>query len=112
MALIKCPECGNEVSDMAQACPRCGRPLNPYNAPFVQAQAAPRAPAPVTSGRVLVGILVSVFTFGYLIPWSIAFARRHNKQVPIFLINLLLGWTLIGWVAALIWSFSSDVERV
>lgn len=24
MALIKCPECGNEVSDKATACPKCG----------------------------------------------------------------------------------------
>ena len=27
MALIKCPECGNVVSDMATACPKCGYPI-------------------------------------------------------------------------------------
>ena len=27
MALIKCPECGNEVSDKAPACIHCGYPL-------------------------------------------------------------------------------------
>lgn len=27
MALIKCPECGNEVSDSAIACPKCGFPI-------------------------------------------------------------------------------------
>lgn len=27
MALIKCPECGNEVSDRAVACPHCGYPM-------------------------------------------------------------------------------------
>ena len=27
MALIKCPECGTEVSDKAAACPRCGNPI-------------------------------------------------------------------------------------
>lgn len=26
MALIKCPDCGNEVSENAPACPRCGNP--------------------------------------------------------------------------------------
>lgn len=26
MALIKCPECGNNVSDQAQVCPKCGFP--------------------------------------------------------------------------------------
>lgn len=28
MALIKCPECGKEVSDKAVACPNCGCPLS------------------------------------------------------------------------------------
>lgn len=27
MALIKCPECGKEVSDRAESCPVCGFPL-------------------------------------------------------------------------------------
>jgi hypothetical protein len=34
----------------------------------------------------------------------------HNKQnaAGIFVLNLLLGWTLIGWVAAMVWACSSD----
>jgi hypothetical protein len=28
MALIKCEECGNQISDKAQACPACGAPVN------------------------------------------------------------------------------------
>ena len=27
MALIKCPECGKEISNEAKACPHCGKPL-------------------------------------------------------------------------------------
>ena len=27
MALVKCPECGNQVSDRASACPKCGYPF-------------------------------------------------------------------------------------
>lgn len=27
MSLVKCPECGKEVSDQAPTCPQCGRPL-------------------------------------------------------------------------------------
>lgn len=27
MALIKCSECGKEISDKAEACPACGNPL-------------------------------------------------------------------------------------
>jgi len=28
MSLIKCPECGSEVSDFAQNCPKCAYPIN------------------------------------------------------------------------------------
>ena len=28
MALIKCPECGKEISNKATACPNCGNPMN------------------------------------------------------------------------------------
>lgn len=31
MSLIKCPECGKEVSDKASACPNCGCPLSSPN---------------------------------------------------------------------------------
>lgn len=27
MALIKCPECGKEISDRAVSCPHCGYPI-------------------------------------------------------------------------------------
>jgi hypothetical protein len=26
--------------------------------------------------------------------------------MAIFLLNLLLGWTALGWIAALVWSFT------
>ena len=32
MALIKCIDCGNDVSDSASSCPRCGRPLSALRA--------------------------------------------------------------------------------
>ena len=31
MSLIKCPECGHEVSDKAFSCPNCGNPINPLH---------------------------------------------------------------------------------
>lgn len=31
MALIKCPECGKEVSDKAYNCPNCGYPFDEYD---------------------------------------------------------------------------------
>jgi len=33
MALIKCPECGNSISEHAPSCPHCGNPNKPKD-PF------------------------------------------------------------------------------
>ncbi|MEN0652416.1 MULTISPECIES: type VI secretion system-associated protein TagO [Hyphobacterium] len=40
----------------------------------------------------------------YLLPAIVASARRHHNAGAIFLLNLLLGWTFLGWVIALVWS--------
>lgn len=31
MALIKCPECGNSISDKAEKCPHCGIPASYFH---------------------------------------------------------------------------------
>jgi len=36
MALIKCPECGNEISDMAKTCPNCGIKIRKVNNGYVK----------------------------------------------------------------------------
>ena len=40
----------------------------------------------------------------YLLPTWLAFSRRSLYAAPICVVNVLLGWTLIGWVAALAWA--------
>ncbi len=40
----------------------------------------------------------------YLIPTIIAVKRKHIQKVPIILINILLGWSFIGWIVALVWA--------
>ena len=43
----------------------------------------------------------------YFIPTFVAYKRNHPNRFPIFLLNLLLGGTGIGWIVALIWSFTN-----
>ena len=55
------------------------------------------------------------FGFGFLfyfVPTIIAFARSKRDVMSIFLLNLFLGWTLIGWVVALVWAAKHDVPVV
>ena len=42
----------------------------------------------------------------YFLPWAVAYFRGHPSALGILALDLLLGWTVIGWVAALIWSLS------
>jgi len=59
----------------------------------------------------LIHWLLVIFVLGLVlgfnfIPTFVAFARGHPQRAGIFILNLLLGWTGIGWLAALIWSLS------
>ena len=38
------------------------------------------------------------------IPSFIAFSRDHPSRVLILVINLLMGWTIIGWGLLLYWA--------
>ena len=40
----------------------------------------------------------------YFLPSMIAFNRNHSSRLAILVINLFLGWSLVGWFIALIWS--------
>lgn len=53
-----------------------------------------------------IGTLVTAALF-YFPPTIVAWIRQHPNRVSIFLLNLLLGWTVIGWFVALIWSASA-----
>lgn len=49
-------------------------------------------------------LLVLVVLAGYFLPTIIAAARHHHNAGAIFVLNLFLGWTFLGWVLALVWS--------
>jgi hypothetical protein len=40
----------------------------------------------------------------YLVASMIAGMRSHHNGGAIFALNLLLGWTVLGWVAAFVWA--------
>ena len=47
-------------------------------------------------------------TLLYFLPTVIAIVFRHEPDaIGIFLVNLLLGWTIVGWWVALIWAIAS-----
>jgi hypothetical protein len=71
-----------------------------------------RGPKGGTVENAKVPLLLSAVLFAYLLPAAIARARRHREVVLITLLNLLLGWTGLGWAVAFAWSWSENVRPV
>lgn len=46
----------------------------------------------------------------YLLPAALAYGRNCREAVWIAAVNVLLGWTVIGWVATLGWAVSGRVR--
>lgn len=64
--------------------------------------------APLTDQRqpntavVVIAWVLTVLTGLYLLPWAIAGSRGKANHWSVFWVNLLLGWTIAGWIAALV----------
>jgi hypothetical protein len=57
--------------------------------------------------HVLIAWAFAVFTFAYFLPWAVAATRHKSNTLAIALVNLLLGWTVVGWVVALVMACGS-----
>ena len=44
----------------------------------------------------------------YFLPTIIVLARRKKNVLGPVLVNVLLGWTVVGWIVALIWALTVD----
>ena len=56
---------------------------------------------------IVIASLTSLSLALYLLPCLIGCARRAPDMGAVAVINILLGWTLIGWVVALAMAFRS-----
>ena len=48
----------------------------------------------------------------YFVPSIVALYRKHENAGWIFLLNLLAGWTLLGWGVAFVWAEEVGVSQV
>lgn len=124
MSLITCPDCESTVSSKARSCPSCGHP--------VEREASKNVVGGLVDSDVrivkskwfwaFIAILVVVSFVGggpmaalglvlaflciafYFLPTIYATRRKHRSKDAIAVLNLLLGWTFIGWVAAAVWA--------
>ena len=57
---------------------------------------------------VIIFILSVMF---YFLPTIVGCISRKINIWSIFILNLLLGWTIIAWIIALIWALNKDIKK-
>ena len=60
------------------------------------------------AGIFLVAIFWVFIAIIYFAPYFIAKDRNKSNAIAILVLNIFLGWTLIGWVVALVWAHMKD----
>lgn len=84
---------------------------------FGQLHAADNGQKTLNPINMIIGVVlfVAALVIGllfYVLPSIIATKRKHHNRLSILAVNLLLGWTFLGWVAALVWALSETHENV
>ena len=67
--------------------------------------------SPSWTATKVVAVIVAILTAGYMAPWAIA-AVRDVPHWSVFWVNLLLGWTIVGWIFALVMSLRARREVI
>ena len=102
MALIKCSECGRQVSDKAESCPQCGAPI--ASALETEAAGAKLRTTQQTSTRLKTHILISAILFwagivGIIVVVQSASRGRVPPSPIVSMIAILMIFTGLVWYA-------------
>jgi Superinfection immunity protein len=58
---------------------------------------------------VILALSITILCFCvYFYPTIWAKGKKHHNLGAIFALNLLLGWTFLGWVGALVWALTNQ----
>lgn len=104
MAMIKCGECNNEVSDKAVSCPKCGAPI--ASAQETRAAGAPLTTTQETSKKLKLQIVVASLMFWIGFIWvgvQIGSPSYAGEQSKIGVILLAVGLTWYIFTRFRIW---------
>ena len=55
-------------------------------------------------------ILIIAAVVAYFVPAIIAVQDKKQNKAAIIALNILTGWTFIGWVIALVWALTKEKE--
>ncbi len=60
----------------------------------------------IVAGLLLFAVNVPLYFLPTIVGW-----KKRNRRA-IFVVNFLLGWTIVGWFGALIWALVTDAEPI
>jgi len=53
-------------------------------------------------------VIIIATLVGYSIPSIIAVQDKKRNRSAIIALNMLAGWTLVGWIVALVWALTKE----
>ena len=56
--------------------------------------------------------MIVVAAFLYALPAMLAFKRQSTRRWRVLAINLLLGWTVVGWIVAMVLTYAYEPPPV
>ena len=65
-----------------------------------------------SSVEIVFAWVLTVLTLGYLLPWAIAASQGKSNSLAVALVNLFAGWTVIGWIIALVMACGGHQQRM
>ena len=84
MALIKCPECGKEISDKANACPNCGCPLGKTDSEVITQTKHTKKSKWIF---VIIGLIIVVVAITRFSIYKASTQKEENYQNALDLLN-------------------------
>lgn len=114
MALVKCTECGQEISDKATACPRCGAPAAVKDgSPTIKASntevsgGAKASSKQVSIGRQIFGIVIAVI----IVVVAYRGCLDQEQRDAVNRVSSVVGLTVTPWIDRAQAAFRSQLAK-
>jgi len=64
-----------------------------------------------STAHIVIAWIVALLSAGYMLPWAIAATRNKENTLAIAMIDLFLGWSVAGWIVALVMACTPNPIR-